>query len=159
MGIQFKPDHSRGERQRLIRVVIPSVHEPIHIVIGRNPSFWRTVAMHWMEAIRREVPCLEETCSLCPLPTRECTYIPCLLARGNSPGGRFAPRIVPVTDGWADILEAPDHEISIYKITRPSRNAACRWSVATKIATYGLSPYEGQDIESSLRRMWGVKEK
>lgn len=158
MGIEWKHDHSRGPRQKMVRVVIPSVGEPLHIVIGRNPIHWRTVGMHYDTQLNREVPCLASACKYCPQPVREVTYIPVLLARGNAPGGRFAPRIVPVTDGWCEILDAPDHELSIYKVTRHSKNASCRWVVATSLATYGLSPYEGQPIEASLRRMWGVKE-
>lgn len=156
MGVVFNPSHGRGDRSRMLRVVIPSTDKPLHLVIGHNQIYWRTVAMHHDSELGREVPCRTSDCTYCPKPTREVTYVPCLLAFGNAPAGKFAPRIVPVTDGWAEILEA-DHEKSVFKVTRLARNQACRWMVASSLSTYGLTPYAGQDIEDSLFRMWGIK--
>lgn len=156
MPVKFHGPHERGDSKKYMRVFIPKEGQPIHIVIGRNPIFWRSVAMHFDTELGREVPCLNEDCVYCPKPTREVTYVPCLLAQGASPAGRFSPRIVPVTDGWADILEG-DHGRDVYKVTRSRKHSACTWSITTTIATYGLTPYEGQEIELTLFRMWGVK--
>jgi len=156
MGVVFRADHGRHDRSRMLRVVIPSVDKPIHIVIGYNPIFWRTVAMHHDSELGREVPCRTSDCTYCPKPTREVTYVPCLLAFGNSPGGKFAPRIVPVTDGWSEILDA-DHEKSVYRVTRLARNQSCRFTKTAELSAYNMTPYQGQDIEESLFRMWGIK--
>jgi len=156
MGIQFKHDHSRPERSKLVKVVIPQPDQPLHVVIGHNQIFWRTVALHYDKELRRPIPCLTSDCRYCPQPTRETTYVPCLLAQGVSPGGRFSPRIIPVTDGWSDILDG-EHEKNIFKVVRVARTQACRFTIATTLATYGLTPYAGQEIENSLYRMWGVK--
>ena len=158
MGIEWKKDHSRTERIRMVRVVIPTVGETLHVVIGHNQIFWRTVSMHHDVTLNRQVPCLSESCSYCPQPSREVTYVPCLLAKGATPGGRFNPRIIPITDGFHEILEA-EHETNVFKITRHSKNSPCRWQISSTLATYGLTAYPGIEIEPSLRRMWGVKEK
>jgi len=156
MGVQFREDHSHEARFRMLRVVIPTPSEPLHLVIGRNPIFWRTVALHWDTDLKRNVPCTGEECVYCPQPTRECTYVPCLLAKGASPGGRFGVRVVPVSDGWADMLDQ-DHAVNVYRVVRQARSHSCRWSVASTLAAYGLTPYEGQEIEPTLFRMWGIR--
>jgi len=156
MGIQFRRDHARDERSKMMRVVIPAPDQPIHIIIGHNQIYWRTVSMHYDVELGRQTPCLGDNCQLCPKPTRETTYIPCLLAKGASPAGRFSPRIVPVTDGWAEILEA-QHDRDVFKVSRKTKSSACFWSIATTIATMGMTPYPGQEIENSLVRMWGIR--
>lgn len=156
MGLDFRADHSHGDRQRMIRVVIPQAERPLHIVIARNPLFWRTCAMHWDTELKRLQPCRTSDCTYCPKPTREITYVPVLLAPGSSPGGRFVPRIVPVSDGWCDILDS-DHSANVYRIVRQAKTETCRWTIATTLATYNLTPFEGQEIEASLLRMWGLK--
>jgi len=157
MGITFKGDHSRDDRRKLVRVVIPTVGEPLQIVIGSNPIYWRTVSLHYDVALKRPVPCRTMDCPYCPAPTRETTYVPCLLAKGAGTGARFNPRIVPVTDGWSEILDA-DHRTNVFRVTRQAKTSSCRWSIQTSLSTLGLTPYEGQVIESSLYRMWGLKQ-
>jgi len=156
MGVSFRQDHSHDDRQRMLRVVIPTIDRPLHIVIARNPIFWRTAAMHYDTELKRMQPCRANECPYCPKPTREITYVPCLLAPGAAPAGRFAPRIVPVTDGWCEILDA-DHSVNVYRIVRKAKTESCHWTIATTLSTYNLTPFEGQEIESSLLRMWGVK--
>jgi len=157
MGVTFRSDHSHEDRRRMLRCVIPQAERPIHIVIARNPIFWRTCQMHYVPEHKRTVPCQAAGCPYCPSPLREITYVPCLLAPGNSPGGRFAPRIVPVTDGWCEILDQ-DHSVNVYRVVRKAKTESCRWTIATTLATYNLTPFEGQEIEMSLLRMWGVKQ-
>jgi len=156
MGVQFRKDHSHADRHAMLRVVIPAAEKPIHLVIGRNPIFWRTCAMHWDTELGRMQPCRTKGCTYCPKATREITYVPVLLAAGASPAGRFAPRIVPVTDGWFEILDS-DHSTNVYRVVRQAKSEACRWTIATTLSAYRLTPYEGQEIEPSLLRMWGLK--
>lgn len=157
MAIAFREDHGHADRSRMIKVHVPKADRPIHVVIGNNEIYWRTVAMHWDRELGRLVPCLTSKCTYCPSPTREVTYVPCLLAEGNVPRPKFSLRILPVTDGWSDILSA-DHNDSLYKIARKQKSEACHWSIAGKISAFGITPFAGQEIEMSLRRMWGVKD-
>lgn len=156
MPVHFHSSRDEGRGPRMMRVFIPKAMVPFHIIIGCNQIYWRSVSMHFDVELGRQVPCLNAECIYCPKPTREVTYVPCLLAQGASPAGRFQPRIVPVTDGWADILDG-NHERDVFKVQREAKNATCRWSIATTLATYNLTPYQGQEIEPTLFRMWGVK--
>jgi len=157
MPIEFKPDHSREARLRMMKVIIPQVGQPLTAQFGTDRTFWRTLSMHHDTALGREVPCLGEICKHCPSLSREVTYVPCLVASGVSAAGRFNPRIVPVTDGWADVLEGP-LDANLITITRKSRHSACRWQIGSALASYNLSPFAGLNVEPSLRRMWGVKD-
>ena len=156
MGIAFRSDHGHSDRARMIKVHVPKPDRPIHAVMGHNPIHWRTVAMHWDRELGRTVPCLTSKCTYCPSPTRETTYVPALVAEGNVPRPKFSLRILPVTDGWADILAAQCDD-SLFKIVRKAKSEACHWSIAGKLAAYGCTPFAGTEIEMSLRRMWGVK--
>jgi len=157
MPIEFRKDHGHAERVRMLKVMIPKVGVTITALFGTDTDLWRTLRMHHDVELNRQVPCLGDLCRYCPKPTREVTYVSALVVSGAPAAGMFHPRIIPVTDGWHEVLAAPLSS-KLIAISRPYRHASCVWRIGSDIGTYGLSPFKGVDVEPSLRRMWGVKD-
>jgi len=157
MAVHFHRDHGQGNRVKMYRVVIPQPGDVLHAVIATDPGTWRTTDLHFDVQLGRQVPCLGRECTRCPLPIRTVTYVSCLMSRGEQISGRFNVRVIPITDGFREILDE-DHATCVFRITRAAKNSSCRYKIASTLATYNLTPFEGVNIEPTLLRLWGVKQ-
>jgi hypothetical protein len=129
-------------------------NEPIRMRLCQDRRAWKSTLLHWANDLERTVPCTQDDeCPYCPLSTRVCVYVPCMML------GRFEMRwhkaILPVQESLMGVLDIDHFLFAIDAVRRGAKNAPIRWNAVQANSEMPVCPQF--DVTDSLYRCWGVR--